>query len=225
MQVTALLNQKGGVGKTTLALHLAAALCAQGQRVLYVDADPQGTALDWSSARTTPAPFPIVALPSDTLHRELPRIGEGFDHAIIDGAPRLEKLTRSAVAAADVVLIPAQPSGPDIWAAAALVEIIGEAQIMKPQLQAAFVVMRLRNGTALGKAALGILADQPLPTLAAHVHDRIAYAEAITSARTVFESHPRGVAALEIEAVTNALLALHQQSEARHGESRPVLAA
>ena len=75
MAVISLLNQKGGAGKTTLAVHIAAVLAGRG-RVLLVDADPQGSALDWTAQRAAEAAFPVVGLPKPTLHRELSALGE-----------------------------------------------------------------------------------------------------------------------------------------------------
>src|SRR5229473_417162 len=75
--IVALLNQKGGVGKTTLALHLAGEWAREGRRVTLVDADPQGSALDWSEQRLKegwPRPFGVVGLARDTLHREAPEL-------------------------------------------------------------------------------------------------------------------------------------------------------
>lgn len=76
MPVLAFLNQKGGVGKTTLVTNVATALAIQKQRVLFIDADQQGSALDWSAARKGELLFPVVGLPKDTLHREIPALGE-----------------------------------------------------------------------------------------------------------------------------------------------------
>ena len=70
--ILAVLNQKGGVGKTTLAVHLAAAFSIQGKRVLLVDADPQGSARDWAAARKKASLFPVVGLDRPTIHRDLP---------------------------------------------------------------------------------------------------------------------------------------------------------
>src|SRR3546814_17653828 len=109
--IVAFLNQKGGVGKTTLALHLAGARSARGRRVLVVDADPQASALDWADQRLReglPRLFGVLGLARETLHKELPDLASETDNLIIDGPPRVAGIARSALLAADMVLIPAQ---------------------------------------------------------------------------------------------------------------------
>ncbi len=135
--IVALLNQKGGVGKTTLALHLAGEWARRGQRVTVIDADPQGSALDWSQQRARerlPRLFGVVGLARDTLHREAPELARDADHIVIDGPPRVAGLMRSALLAADLVLIPVQPSPFDGWASAEMLALLGEARIYRPQL-------------------------------------------------------------------------------------------
>jgi len=85
--IVAILNQKGGAGKTTLAVHLATALALTGQRVLLVDADPQHSALDWQASRQADPLLPVIGLPTKTLHREIALHAGNYDHILIDGPP------------------------------------------------------------------------------------------------------------------------------------------
>ncbi|HFT6707378.1 TPA: ParA family partition ATPase, partial [Pseudomonas aeruginosa] len=164
--IVALLNQKGGVGKTTLATHIAGELALRGQNVLLLDADPQGSALDWTQRRSQqglPRLFSAVGLARETLHQEAPELARRADHVIIDGPPRIAALARSALLAADRVLIPVQPSPYDLWASAEMVNLIREAQVFRPTLRAAFAINRRVSTTVIGREARGALADQPLP--------------------------------------------------------------
>ena len=77
--ILAVVHQKGGVGKTTLALHLAAALSLHGQRCLLIDADPQHSALDWSATRQTEPLFAVVGMHRAVLHRDVPGLSRGYD--------------------------------------------------------------------------------------------------------------------------------------------------
>src|ERR1051325_9341830 len=106
--IVALLNQKGGTGKTTLAVHLAGELALQGNRVLLIDADPQASALDWAETRNRAGHvrlFGAVGLPRETLHREVPDLAPSVDHVVIDGPPRVTSLVRSGMLASALVLV------------------------------------------------------------------------------------------------------------------------
>jgi chromosome partitioning protein len=129
--ITAFLNQKGGVGKTTLSYSVATALTLRKKRVLLIDADPQHGALNWQSHRKDLPLFPIVGLPTDKLHREVNSHTPNYDHIIIDAPPRLESIARSIILASDLILIPVQPSPHDIWSAAAVIELIEQASTFK----------------------------------------------------------------------------------------------
>ena len=125
--IIGVLSQKGGVGKTTLSLNLASHHAGRGRRVLVVDADPQGSALAWSAARTLPPIFPVIGMAKPSLHRDLPGIAADYDVTIVDGAPRVNDLGRAAILASDLVLIPVQPSPFDVWAADDTVRLVEEA--------------------------------------------------------------------------------------------------
>jgi len=200
------LNQKGGAGKTTIAIHLAAALSRQGAKVLLIDTDPQGTALDWSAIRSGEPAFPVIGLPKPVLHREVPTLAAGYDHVVIDGPPQVADITRSAIMASDLVLIPVQPSPYDIWGARAVVELLAEAAVIKPNLKSAFAINRKIANTAIGRDVAEALAVYQLPVLQASLGQRVAFAESGGAGRTVFDLEPAGVASAEVMQLAREVL-------------------
>ena len=200
------LNQKGGVGKTTLSVNLAACLARSGARVLLIDADPQGSALDWAAARQLAPLFSVVGFPRPSIHKEIGQIGQGYDHIVIDGPPRVTDLARSAIMASDLVVIPVQPSPYDIWAAEEVVKLMDEARVYKDGLKSVFVVNRKITNTAIGRDVREALAAYPVPVLQASVTQRVVFAEAAAQGKAVFEIDPSGSAAIEIEAMTAELM-------------------
>jgi len=199
------LNQKGGVGKTTMSVNIAASLARAGDRVLLIDADPQGSALDWAAARQESPLFTVVGFPRPQIHKEIDQIGHGYDHVVIDGPPRVTELVRSAIMASDIVMIPVQPSPYDVWAADEVVQLVREAIIFKEKLKTVFVINRKIVNTAIGRDVADSLAQYSLPVLASAVSQRVLFAEAASQGKAVFEIDPDGTAAREIEAVVAEL--------------------
>ncbi|MEM7204083.1 MAG: ParA family partition ATPase [Planctomycetota bacterium] len=205
-QVIAILNQKGGVGKTTLAVHLATALARKNQRVLLLDADPQGSALDWAAARHGKPLFPVVGLPKSSIHKELPGIARDYDAVVIDGPPRVYEVARSAIMASDLVLIPVQPSPYDVWAAKEIVDLLTEAVVYKPGLKSAFVINRKIVNTAIGRDVADALSEYPVSVLGSAICQRVAFAESAAQGLTVFELDADMPASREIDALAEELL-------------------
>lgn len=201
--IIALLNQKGGVGKTTLATHLAGELSQGNCEVVVIDADPQGSALDWAQKRSQGGwrrRFGVMGLARETLHEEVPELARRADHVVIDGPPRVTALARSAILAADLVLVPVQPSPYDVWASSEIVALVTEARLFKPWLKAAFVVNRCVVRTVIGRELRHVLDQQgaPMQALASTISQRVVFAEAAASGRLVDEIDDTSPAAQEI---------------------------
>lgn len=211
--IVAFLNQKGGVGKTTLALHLAGAWSARGRRVLVVDADPQASALDWADQRLReglPRLFGVLGLARETLHKELPDLARETDHLIIDGPPRVAGIARSALLAADLVVIPAQPSPFDGWASSEMLRLLDEARIFRPELRARMLLNRCAARTVIARETAEALADQDPPMLASRVGQRVAFADAARTGRLASESDTGQMATRDIESLADELDGLAQ---------------
>jgi chromosome partitioning protein len=206
--ILSVLNQKGGVGKTTLSILLAAAWANRRQRVLLVDADPQGSALDWVATRGERAsPFAAIGMAKAILHVELPKMKQDFEVIVIDGPPRVYEVARSAVMASDAVLIPVLPSQFDVWAAEETVKLLGECAAYKPALKSAFVINRKIANTAIGRDAAKALKQYPIPVLPAALCQRVAFAES-AHGKTVFEMDPDSTASREALALAKEVLKL-----------------
>lgn len=204
MKIIAVLNQKGGSGKTTIATHLARAMQIDGASVLLVDSDPQGSARDWAAVRED-NPVTVVGIDRPTIERDLKAIAHK-DFVVIDGAPQAADLAVSAIKAASFVLIPVQPSPYDVWATADLVDLVKQRiELTDGKLQAAFVVSRAIKGTRIGAEITEALAGYSLPVLQSRITQRVSYPGTATLGTTVLDAEPNGDASKEIHALMDEI--------------------
>jgi len=191
----AVINLKGGTGKTTTAVYLASGLSARG-RTLLVDADPQGSAFSWSE-RAPDLAFTTVALPSRDLYRRVTDLARGFDHVVIDTPPGDAGLVRCAALAVDTVVVPLPTGLVDLDRLTPTLEVLADVQPYHHSLTVQCILTRVRRGTKSAEAARRLIAELRLPTLPAEIALRENYS-------TSFGLAPRDLN--EYGAVVTALL-------------------
>ena len=201
--IISILNQKGGTGKTTLAVNMTREYTKRGLKTLLVDSDSQGSALRWHEESGGDL-IDLTCLPVTTLDKDVVKFTDRYKRIIIDGIPRVSPLTVCAIKAADVVLIPVQPSPYDIWATEDLVRLVKERiEITEGKLKAAFIICRRIKGTLLGIDIPRQLFNLGLPVFDHGTCQRQEYARSVQEGRTVCESDTEAMR--EIVAVTNEL--------------------
>ena len=205
MPIIAVLNPKGGCGKTTVSTNVARCLHDRGHKTLLVDSDPQGSASDWHAARED-NPLPFLAYGRPENFKALPGIAAPYDLVLIDGAAKLEGMIAAALNVVDGVLIPVQPSPYDIWATADLVELIkARREVTEGRPRAAFLVSRAIRRTVLSREIHAALAEYGLPVFTAGTTQRQSYARTAARGLSVFDDGIKAAAA-EITAIAAEFL-------------------
>lgn len=202
--VVSFLNQKGGTGKTTLSLAAASYWTRHQKSVLFVDADPQGTASRWAGLRRD-ADFPVVQISHDKVASEVLSIAPNYTNVVIDGPARGEILSRAVIAVSNLVVIPIEASAASGWSSEVTVAQVEEARLLKPELSAVFVMSRVIPRTVLGTAMRDNMEEVGVNLLNTSVCNRTAFAEALSQGLTIYQWAPNSPASSEINAMMREL--------------------
>lgn len=210
MTVIAVMNQKGGAGKTTTCTGLSGALRQDGHDVVLVDSDPQGSILDWAAANPE-QPIQVYVIERPALSREIPKLKNEF--VIIDGTAKAAALATETIKVADLILIPVQPSPLDVWATSEMVNMIHDrideqTAAGETPVRAAFIVNRSIGQTKLGKKISATLAGYGFPVLESRLTQRQEHPNSQMSGQTPLDTQPRGSAATDLRALKDEVLAL-----------------
>lgn len=194
MTTIAIISQKGGAGKTTLALHLAAAAQDAGRVALIIDTDPQATASQWAAWRDDAPPEVIDSPPPRLAAKVEQASGQGAEMIVIDTPPHADSAARAAVEIADLVLIPCRPSAFDLSA------IQTTAKLVQLLRKPAFVVFTAGspNAPRVYQEAGELVESFGTPACPVQIPDRAAYRHASAEGKTVMETEPGGKAAQDI---------------------------
>lgn len=211
MHIVAVLNQKGGVGKSTLSTNLAAAAHLAGRRTLVLDLDEQGSAMDWFHARQPDSQLDGLGVARADRALSAPKfraLASGYEAVFCDGPPRLGEITRAAAVVADVVLIPLRAGGFDYWACPETLATLDEADAIREQLgkrpvRRLVVINGALAGSRVARFAFEALSDtEGLTVASVVVHNRVAFAEAAVSGESVLTVAPESAAAAEVRSLS-----------------------
>ncbi|MEP1079334.1 AAA family ATPase [Leptolyngbya sp. PL-A3] len=204
MTTIAVVNQKGGAGKSTIAVHLARWLHKQKKQVLVVDADGQRTSSIWLESLNYEIPFQVLQDPDELLD-QLPKLADQQDWLIIDGPATLSETTRALLLWADLAIVPCQPAGVDLASASDTVRLIRQAQAIRGNLPNAVLFLnKAIKGTKLKDEAFAVLQQvQGVKLLNTIIHQRQAITDSFGQGATVFDmtGTPAGIARREFDSL------------------------
>jgi chromosome partitioning protein len=206
--VISFLNQKGGVGKTTVSFNVVCELASRGKKVLFVDSDLQGSASLLNEARESDLGFPIVSIANPSINKAVQQIKADYEYIVIDGIPSISKITQSTILASDVVVVPMQPSGVDVWATESLIEMVDAARVLNPDVVVGIVLNRFDGNRVLAKGILDMVEQTDWQVFDTAIGNRAVFQKSVTYGKSVAELERNGKADMEIKSLVDEILAL-----------------
>ena len=199
MPIIAIVGNKGGAGKTTLCVNLAAGI-SRKHSIVVIDADPQGSSLQWRAIAGDNVNFPVYA-PTFSLREQAKQYSVKNEYILIDCPPSVHApQTLAVLEFADLALIPVQPSPIDLWATVHIEKAINEAREVNPGLKAMLVINQIEARTTLSKLVREVLSEIALPVADTAIRRRAVYRNSALEGKSVFDIGKRGAdAAAELD--------------------------
>jgi chromosome partitioning protein len=217
--IISVVNQKGGVGKTTTAINLAANLTRKNCKLVFIDTDPQGSAVRWHGIEDNKA-FPIKHHPRPIHHQDLNELAWDYDHVVIDAPPAIAEITQSILELTDLAVVPLSPSPVDMWSCDNTLEMINQEKTQNANLKTKLLVCRKIPGTKLGREAKETMGVFNTSIFETEICQRVAYIEAMNAGVSVMQYAPNSKAAQEVdnfsEEIIAQLLPEQQQDESQN---------
>ena len=176
----AVANLKGGTAKTVTSYFLATALAGRG-RTLLVDCDPQGSALSWAEAAEEgggTVPFEVVGLAVKDVHRRVKGLAGDYEHVVLDTPPGEISIARSAMLAADTVLVAIPPTDIDVDRVMATLELVAEVEPLNEDLTFRVLLTRVLGNTRDGRDTRAEMGEMGLPVMQTEIPARVGYSRA-----------------------------------------------
>ncbi|MBN2033015.1 MAG: ParA family protein [Deltaproteobacteria bacterium] len=203
--IISLVNQKGGVGKTTLALNIGAGLTRKNLRVQFIDTDPQGNAVQWQAIEDNVA-FKIMHLPRAIAREDVASARADNILLVIDTPPAIGEITLSVLMLSDLAIIPVAPSILDIWSTRSTISLVAEVKKVNPGLKEKLLVSRKIPRTRLGRNGREAIEALETEVFDSEVSQRIAYVESMIAGVSVFQHAPNSDASKEMESLCEEII-------------------
>jgi len=203
--IIAIVSAKGGTGKSTITLNLAGILCSLNQKVLVVDADPQGSIAQWSKKTIQKKPEVLVETsPAD--NKKLKKIARKYDYVLFDSPPTFRKRIRTVMRLADMLIVPVCPGMADLWSTEKLLEVFFEEKRKRARLDTRLLISRVDRRTRQGREFRDQLERLNIPIFLTEIPQRAIYNEIWLQCVTIDILQPHGDGAKEFHNLAREII-------------------
>lgn len=203
--IISFVNQKGGVGKTTTAINLAIGLKKKNYNLVFIDADPQGSAIQWHAIEGNKS-FEILHHPSPIHATDIRQLSMNYDYVIIDAPPAIGDISKAILAVTDLAIIPLSPSALDVWSCWGTLKMIDEIRPLNSDIEVKLLINRKIPGTKIGRDSREAMEEFQMDVFNTELCQRVAFIDAMTSGVSVMQYAPHSKAAGEIERLCEEII-------------------